>query len=96
MPLKLTVEVPDEMVADLDALADIYGETREAFATQSVKFCIRKGAEVEFHDDDDLPTPEEVRARVAGGESRPFEEVVRELDHRDAARSREGAVEAAE
>ena len=100
MPLKLTIEVPDELVAKLDALAAHYEESREAFATQSVEFCIRQGTKVVFEDDDLSPEEwemiEDARDEIARGETFTHEEVVRELE-RDLREERaQGPQEAAE
>lgn len=99
MPITLTVEVPDELVDKLDALAAHHDETREAFATQSVEFCIREGTRVL---EDDTLTPEEwalveeARDEIARGEVVTHEEVMRELE-RDLREERsQGSQEAAE
>lgn len=100
MPIKLTVEVPDELLEKLDSLAAHYSETREQFAQQSIEYCIREGTRVIF--DDDTLTPEErelvehAREEIERGEYVTHEEVMRELDD-DLRKEREkGPQEAAE
>ena len=99
MPIKLTVEVPDELVDKLDALVRHHELTREAFAAQSVEFCIREGARVQ---EDDTLTPEEwelVNAagdEIERGEYVTHEEVLRELEDDLREERAQGPKEAAE
>lgn len=99
MPITLTVEVPDELVDKLDALAAHHDETREAFATQSVEFCIREGTRVL---EDETLTPEEAELldqaeeRISAGQYVTQEEVERELDDRLRREGDQGPREAAE
>ena len=100
MPIKLTVEVPDELVDQLDALAALWSESREQFAAQSVEFCIRQGTKVEF-EDDELTLEEAVdlelaREDRAAGRSIPWENVKRELERERQSKGRQGTSEAAE
>lgn len=98
MPLKLTIEVPDELVDRLDALAALWNESREQFAQQSVEFCIREGTKVEFEDDEltdeEWAEIQEERREVERGQSRTYtlEEVRAEMDA-DAAAEREARVQ---
>lgn len=101
MPLKLTVEVPNDMIADLDRLRALHDESRETFATQAVKFSIVKGVEVEFEDNQMTPEDEDAAEiarleRLLGIEPIPMEEVMRELQGLDQAQGDQGPAQAAE
>ena len=100
MPIKLTIEVPDEFADKLDALAEHYGETREQFATQSVEYGIREGTRVIFEDDTLTPEEKELldhaEERIDAGDYVTHEEVKRELEDRLRREGVSGPREAAE